>query len=210
MAAGPIIILDLDSEPAALRSWQVAKSPTAAQVALTAAQLTTTMRDISAADSTLALEVFDVSGFLSIAVQAWGVAAATNTFTLELYGWSEDGSLGHRLGIIQPGTFGAHVSLANVGFHQSPYTHKSIRKKFLAGTDYLGAKSYVLFAQTAVKYLNVTEFVQIQVADGTDFPTGFQVNFFTSNVKYFGMAVTAMTGTSVGAIFRPLEFRDRL
>ena len=205
-----VTILEVDMLPSALESWQLARTPIVAPTtALTAAKLCQSLRDVSfdAGD-----EVFDVSPFRSIAIQIWGLAADGNTFTLDLYGWS-DGGPGHHIQTMALCAFRSHTSPANTGFHASRYTHKSIRAAFAANTIYRGADTYLLTAASdyTVKNELVTPAVQIQTNTEAGFPAGFQVNFHTNRFKYFGIFCTTVSASeSVGAIFKPLELRERL
>jgi hypothetical protein len=205
MATGPGIILN--PRPDGRPTWQLLKTPTAAQTAVTAAKLTQSFKDVAFAEDNF--EVIDVSMFAAIAAQVWGVAADTNTFTIELYGWAEGGP-GDHIQQMAANIFGAFVSAANVGFHQSSSTHKSIRNAFAAATDYRGADTYLLTASKdfTVKKELVSPAVQIQTNLEADFPAGFLVDFSTTRFKYFGIAATATTGTSVGAIFKPLKLKS--
>lgn len=213
MATGRGIILT----PERIPTWQLLKHPTGAQTAVTAAKLSQAFRDVVFAEDNF--EVVDVSAFQSIAVQVWGVAADTNTFTLELYGWSNGGP-GRHIQQMAANIFSAFVSQdsadADPGWHTAKSTHPSIKEArgsplgipFAAGTDYRGVDTYLLTASKdfSVKYLGVTPSVQIQTNLEADFPAEFVVDFRNSRFDFFGIAATAMTGTSVGAIFKPLAF----
>lgn len=204
MATGAGIVLNtrIDSRP----TWQLLKSPTGAQTAVTAAKLTQSFKDVVFAQDNF--EVVDVANFEAIAIQVWGVASDAGTFTLELYGWQEGGP-GHHIQQMAANIFGNFTSAADAGFHQSDSTHKSIRDAFTAATAYRGADTYLLTANKdfTVKKELFSPAVQVPTNIEANFPAGFLVDFATTRFKYFGMASTAMTGTSVGAIFKPLALR---
>lgn len=202
MATGGGIVLNtrIDSRP----TWQLLKSPTGVQTAVTAAKLTQSFKDVVFAQDNF--EVVDVSNFEAIAVQVWGVAADGNTFTLELYGWQEGGP-GHHIQQMATNIFGNFTSAASVGFHQSDSTHRSIKRAFTAATAYRGADTYLLTTHWTVLKELLVPAVQIPTNIEANFPAGFLVDFSTTRFKYFGIASTVMVGTSVGAIFKPLALR---
>lgn len=213
MATGPAVILN-ESNPDLSAVWQLLRSPTANLSAITAAKLSQAIKAVTFAEDNV--EFIEVHKFRSIAIQCWGVAANTNTFTIELYTWAFNGP-GHHLQQMANNTFGNFVSedSANAapGFHSYGKAHASIRAAFAAGTDYRAvggatAASYLLTASKdfSVKYLGVTPAVQIQTNAEADFPAEFIVDFRSSRPHYFGLLPTAQTGTSVGAIFKPLEY----
>jgi hypothetical protein len=215
MATGSGFVLN--PRPDLSPNWQLLKTPTGAQTAVTAAKLCQTFRDVVFAEDNF--EVIDCMALQSIAVQVWGVAADTNTFTLELYGWSEGGP-GRHIQQMAANIFGAFVSVATDGWHASPSTHESIKYRstgqvgtiprgFAPATEYRGVDTYLLTAAKdfTVKWLAVTPAAQIQTNAEADFPGEFVVDFRNSRFKYFGVAATATTGTSVGAIFKPLSLR---
>lgn len=196
----------LNPRPDRTETWQLLKSPTANQTAVTAAKLAQEFHSVNFAE---AFEVINVSGVHTILMQVWGVAADTNTFTLELYGWSIGGP-GHHIHQVT-GIFGNFVSEdsanATPGFHTSVRTHKSIRDAFAAGTDYRGADTLV--AVTTATYVTTSEVnanpISAQLDLEADFPTVLKIQFNSCRYHYFGVAVTAQTGTSVGAIYLPVS-----
>ena len=222
--AADIVFLETDDRGIVQEGWQLARAPSrvdaggagAATVnaTMTAAKLATDIHEVQSAlvvGDERAIEVFDVSAFQSIAVQAWGEAADTNTFTLELYGWAANGP-GHHVQQMAACVFGNFTSAASTGWHASVNTHSSIRKVFAAATAYRGADTYLLTAAKdfSVKKDLVSPAVQIQTNAEADFPAEFIVDFATNRYKYFAVAVTATTGTSVGAIWKPLSYRARV
>lgn len=207
MAAGPAIFLELGTSPSELATWQLLKSPTGAQTAVTAAKLSQELHDVSFAEDNF--EVVDVSLFSGIWISVWGVAADTNTFTLELYGWSNGGP-GHHLHQVT-GIFSAFTSDAADGFHRSSRTHKSIRNAFVAGTQYRGADTLVAVGTTQFvpnNYSSSSVPVSAQTDLEVDFPCVMKIDVWGMGIKYLGVACTATTGTSVGAIFRPGSFQQ--
>lgn len=203
MAAGPGIVLNktlIDTTPC----WQLLKTPSVNQTAVTAAKLCQAFEDVSFAQDTF--EVIDVSMIRTLALQVWGVASDNNTFTLELYAWPESGP-GRHFQQVTGVLSGAVVSTASVGFHQAARTHRTIKAVFDPLTTYIGADTYVAVTTVECYALSFEGFneVRIQADPETDFPAELLVDFDTIRPRYFGVAVTAQTGTSLGAIFKPLR-----
>lgn len=224
MAAGPATILPQDGGLHILGAWQLLKSLSIAQTAITAAKLSQNLRDVSFAESTV--EFVDVSAFESIRVQVWGVASNNDAPVIDLYGWSDTGP-GAHIGKVTL-AYGNFTSAASTGFHAQTQTSKSIREAFVAGTAYQGCDTYTITADyeqeiyqsvdTAGIPITTTfqNFRSINNAAATatvspleaDFPIFFTVDFSRSRYKYFGVLVTTLAGTTLGAIYKPIKMRQ--
>jgi len=209
--------LENHSAPSSQQAWQLLKSPSIVQTALTAAQLSQNLRDVSFVESTV--ELLDVSSYDSIRMQVWGVAADNNAPVIDLYGWSHYGP-GNYIGRVTL-AYGNFASPANTGWHAGVETHAGIRKAFLPGTEYRGCDTYTVtdYEQEAITdsagifYQQHRSVVAPQTTLGVspvlaDFPGYLNVNFHRSQYKYFAVLVTTLVGTSLGAIFKPLAFRE--
>lgn len=190
-----------------LYGWQLLKSRSIAQTILTAANLTTNLRDVNFSESTV--EFLDVSLFSAIQVQVYGTAAnnagsPTTAVALNLYGWSDNGP-GYHCGTVSV-VFGNFTSAATTGFHASANTHKSIRDAFDPATAYQGVDT---FTETADYDGSIT----VPASQETDFPGSFIVSFANTRYKFFGVLVTSLgnvAATNVGAIYRPLAERSMM
>lgn len=214
-----VTFLENDSAPDAQAAWQLLKSRSIAQTALTAAQLSQNLRDVNFAESTV--EVIDVSSYDSIRIQVWGEAANNDAPVIDCYGWSHYGP-GHWIGRVTL-AYGNFTSAANTGFHAQTATHRSIRNAYLAATAYRGCDTYTVTADyeqelisdsagTPIFYQQHRTLIAPQTAAGAspivaDFPSYLNVNFDRSKYKYFGVLVTTLAGTNLGAIFKPLASR---
>ena len=195
MAAGPATLLKYDMAPSAVASWQLLKSRTVAQTAVTAAKLSQALRDVSFAQDTF--EFMDVSSLGAIRIQVWGVASANDAPVLDLYGWSDSGP-GMHVGKVTI-TYGNFTSAATTGFHAVPEAHISIRDAFVAGTAYRGTDTYAA--------TNDYEAAITAYTEEADFPASFDVSFLNNQYQWFGAAVTTLAGTNLGAIFKALSVK---
>ena len=204
MAAGPARIIERDDRPSMRFSWQALKAPTGALTAATAAQLTTNLRDVSFAEDTV--DFADVSGIQSLAVQIFGVSANNGTGTLEIYGWNDTGP-GHHIAQVTL-VFGNFTSAATTGFHAASATASNIRRLFAPATAYQGCDTFAIGAQygTLIEATTAWNYVQIQAVAETDFPAEFVVNMHNGRFKYLGVLDTVLSGTSIGAIYKPLSY----
>lgn len=201
MAAGPATIRTWDHH-AASQSWQLFKSRTTAQTAVTAAKLTTPLRNVSFDEDNI--EFMAVEGFDGIEVGIWGTASDNHAPVINLYEWMEDGP-GHHAGTITL-AFGGFTSAATTGFHaistNPGAAHKTIRDAFAPATAYRGCDTYT---ETA----DYTGGISVPGTQETDFPATFLWSFVNSRAKYAGILVTALnSATDVGAVFRPVWLRD--
>lgn len=212
------IILRSDRSPTADYQWQLLKSPSGAQTILTAAQLSQCLTDVNFTEATV--EFLDVERYRSIRMQLWGVAADTNTATIQLYGWADSGPGSHLAQLTVAN--GPFTSAATTGFHASAKAHPSIRAAFLPATAYRSCDTYTIAlnedyeqevirdSATPVFYQSFNTVRTPSIMAGTsplhaDFPSHVMVDFSHARWKYFGVIVTALTGTSEGAIFKPAE-----
>lgn len=198
------------------RVWQLCKKLTTGQTAITAAQLTTNLRDIT--DFTNENNDFiTVNKFRRIKVQVIGVAANNDAPTIMLHAYPKYGP-GHRMASIAC-AYGDFTSAATTGFHASTKTHKTITDNFAAGTGYRICDTYTV---TDYEQRNTTDGVvfaalhrgvsatttQASVSPSiADFPNYFIVDFSDSYYHYFGIQVTTLAGTTLGAIFQPVDYR---
>lgn len=196
MAAGPATLLSVDMEPSVLQGWQLLKSRTIAQTAVTAAKLCQNLKDVSFAEDTF--DFVDVSSFGAIRFQVWGVADNNHTPVIDLYGWHDTGP-GAHVGKVTLG-YGNFTSAATTGFHANVSTHKSIRDKFDSTVAY---RSCDVYTETA----DYEAAVAVTATAETDFPGYVDVDFTNNQYKWFGVAVTTLAGTNLGAIFKPLSIR---
>jgi len=216
--------LNLDDTGLALDSWQLCKSLSIAQTAPTATILSQNIRDAVFVETTF--EFIDVSRFEAIRVQVWGVAADNDAPVIDLYGWSATGP-GAHIGKVTL-AYGAFTSAATTGFHAAADTHKSIRNAFAAATAYRGCDTYTvtndyeaeLVTDTAATPIHIEQYKSLTAPRTlaatsvspveANLPGFLTVNFARSAYKYFGIAVTTLAGTTLGAIFRPVKMRERL
>lgn len=208
MAAGPIKILPYDgSRP---NEYQLMKSLTTAQTALTAAKLCEGWGAVEAAQENH--EVIGVEQFTAIRVQVWGVASDGNDDVLTITGWPESGP-GHEIGVVDC-KYGTHSSAATTGFHADPRTHKSIRDEYLPAVAYQGVDTYAAtvyegdnLAQETSGYASKLP-IRVPATQLANYPGYFILSFEESQYKYVGMAVTTSGSTTCGAIFVPLGLRS--
>ena len=206
------------------RSCQLLKNPTGAQLGgavVTAAQLSQSLQDVAFAGA-VDVDFLDVERFRVIRVQLWGVADNDHTVTAHLYGWPAGGPGSHMASLAA--AHGNFTSAANTGFHASTKTHQSIRDAFdptaaLRGCDTVAPSSeyeteYNFSGgdatagdarETRIRPVNTPS-----LSDGTatvhaDFPNYLTIDFSYSAYKYFGVVVTALQGTSCGAIWLPVQ-----
>lgn len=218
-----ITILPIDTTGQALSGWQLLKSRSIVQTALTAAQLSQNLRDVVAVETTV--EVIPVTIFDAIRFQVWGTASDNDAPVVDLYGWDEPGP-GFHIGKITL-AYGNFTSAASTGFHAKAATHSSIRNAFDSATAYRGCDTYTVsndYEQEMFSYTNATlaaEAGQSHRAIVTpctqaatplspihaDFPSYAIVDFRRSRYKYFGVLVTTLAGTNLGAIFKPVALR---
>lgn len=223
MAAGPAKILAPDHLGMARYQYQLLKSQSIAQTAITAAKLSQNLETVSFDEDTV--EFLDVERYSAIRCQVWGVAADNDAPVINLYGWSASGP-GGRIGTITL-AYGAFVSAtaAGAGWHAGTNAHASIKRAFNSTIDYRGCDTYTIaintdYEQEVIRDTAATPlFYQSHKAmsapalmAGTspiiaDFPTYFIVDFSRSNYKYFGVLVTTLAGTTLGAIWTPLGLR---
>jgi len=222
MAAGPAIILRADHAGLRKFSYQLLKSQSIAQTAITAAKLSQNIENVSFDEDTV--EFLDVERYSLIRCQIWGVAADNDAPVINLYGWPSSGP-GGRIGTVTL-AYGAFLSAAGVGFHAGANAHETIKRAFNPAIDYRGCDTYTMaidtnyeqevIRDTAVTPLFYQSFKSISapaLMAGTspisaDFPGYFVVDFTRSNYKYFGVLVTTLAGTTLGAIWTPLGFRE--
>lgn len=149
MAAGPVTIRNVDFTPSVLMAWQCLKAPiTTAETVLTAAQLTTNMREMT--DDPDTIEVIPVEAFDAIQIMVLADGTANQSPVLQFYGWSEWGP-GHHIGTVTT-DLGTCTSAGTTGFHASTKTHKSIRDAFTATTTYEIADQYVITADYEAEF----------------------------------------------------------
>lgn len=194
MAAGPIKILPWDSS--CHNQYQLCKSLTTGQTALTAAKLCEGWGAVQGAEDNH--EVVGVGEFTAIKLQVWGVADNDHAPVITLTGWPESGP-GQEIGVITL-AYGNFTSAATTGFHADPLTHKSIRDEFVAGTAYRGCDTYT---ETNDYEDAITVYTGL-----ADYPGHAVVSFAKSQYKYFGIAVTTLAGTTLGAICVPIGLRS--
>ena len=194
MGAGPIKILPWDgSRP---NEYQLCKSLTTAQTALTAAKLSEGWEAVQGAEDNH--EVIGVEPFTAIKVMAMSVAADTNDDVLTLVGWPASGP-GQEIGYVDV-KYGTHTSAATTGFHANDTTHVSIRNAYAPATAYALSDTY---AATGTYEAALTAYTGL-----ANYPGHFIVSFALSQYKYFGIAATTVGGTTCGAIFIPVGYKS--
>jgi hypothetical protein len=223
MAAGPAKILYPDDLGMGPFQYQLLKSQSIAQTAITAAKLSQNLEDVSFDEDTV--EFLEVQRYSAIRCQVWGVAADTNAPVINLYGWPASGP-GQRLAVMTL-AYGPFVSedAANAapGWHAGANAHLSIKKGFDRNIDYRGCDTYTMTTEFGAENIIETGPLYYQayrpvisprlLTDAipiADFPSYFTVDFSRSNYAYFGVLVTTLAGTTLGAIFQPLAYRSRL
>ena len=222
MAAGPVTKLRQSDATDRSETWQLLKSPTIVQTAVTVAKLCQALEDVSFDEDTV--EVVEVSAYELIRVEFWGaIAADATTPVVMLYGWHATGP-GAHIGTVTL-AHGPFTSAALTGWHAHANVAQSIKNVFLPGTAYRGCDTVTVTtdyeleiiidgAATPIEY---PSFRALQtprtIADAiphTDFNTYLNVSFERSRYKWFGALVTTASVTAnatLGAIYRPLKYR---
>lgn len=182
-------------------NWQVCKTRSVAQTALTVAKLTQNLRTISFDEATV--DVMDVSSIAGLRLQPWGVASDDNSCVLDFYGWQLGGG-GMHIGKLTC-TFGNFTSAATTGFHtvaEKAYTHPSILSAFDTATAYRGC-------DTIVATNDYESAFTVYTAEA-NFPTHAVLSFAAAQYKYLAILATTLTGaTNVGCICRALALKGK-
>lgn len=185
----------LETDHQAFGKAQLLLAPITVKAALQVADLVNVVK--RGAGMTAVATLLNVSTLALIRIELWGIAADSNTVTVDLYGWPLAGP-GHHIG--QVTAIHAGVTAGAGAILSSPVTHSSITGAFDQTLTYRGCDTYVVAADQGVA-------IDIPVTE-TDFPGYFKLDFTPNQYEWIAVQPTTVGGTTLGAIFTVLSIKS--